>query len=58
MAPAWKNYEKIIIRQHACSTYLLNFKAFVAAIMKIKARAGIIFRNCEKSNDGNPQNRW
>ena len=32
-------------------------QAFVAAIMKLKARAGIIFRNCEKSNDGNPQNR-
>ena len=33
-------------------------QAFVAAIMKLKARAGIIFRNCEKFYDGNPQNRW
>ena len=23
--------------------------------MKLKARAGLIFLNCEKSNDGNPQ---
>ena len=30
----------------------LPIQAFVAAIMKLKARAGIIFRNCEKSNDG------
>ena len=35
----------------------LPIQAFVAAIMKLKARAGIIFRNCEKSNGGNPQNR-
>ena len=25
-------------------------------IMELKARAGTIFRNCEKSNDGNPRN--
>ena len=31
-------------------------QAFVAAIMKIQAKAGIIFCNCEKSNDGNPPN--
>ena len=27
----------------------LPLQAFVTAIMKLKARAGIIFRNCEKS---------
>ena len=32
---------------------LTYIQAFVAAIMKFKARAGIIFRNSEKSNDGN-----
>ena len=35
----------------------LPLQAFVATIMKLKARAGTIFRNCEKSNDGNPQKR-
>ena len=33
----------------------LTFQAFVATIMKLKARAGTIFFNCEKSNDGNPR---
>ena len=32
-------------------------QAFVAAILKLKERAGIIFRNFEKSNDGNPRRR-
>ena len=32
-------------------------QAFVAAIMKLKARAGIIFHNCEKSNDGSPRKK-
>ena len=31
-------------------------QAFVAAIIKLKARAGNIFRHSEKSNDENPQN--
>ena len=31
---------------------------FVATIMELKARAGTIFRNCEKFNDGNPRKRW
>ena len=33
---------------------LIPIQAFAEAIMKLKARAGIIFRTCEKSNDGNP----
>ena len=33
---------------------ILPIQAFVAAFMKLKTRAGIIFHNCEKSNDGNP----
>ena len=41
---------------HACSIYLY-IEAFVAKIMELKARAGTIFRNCEKSNDGNPRKR-
>ena len=37
---------------------LLPLQAFVATIMKLKARADITLRNCEKSNDGiNPQKR-
>ena len=36
----------------------LPLQAFFAVIMKLNARAGIIFRNCEKSNDGNPRKRW
>ena len=32
---------------------IIPLEAFVAAIMELKARAGIIFRNYEKSNDGN-----
>ena len=35
----------------------LPLQAFVAAIMKLKARAGTIFCNCEKSNDGNPRKK-
>ena len=35
----------------------LPLQAFAATIMKSKARAGTIARNCEKSNDGNPQKR-
>ena len=33
----------------------LPLQAFVATILKLKAKAGTIFGNCEKSNDGNPQ---
>ena len=33
----------------ACMFHL-SLRRFVAAIMKLKARAGIIFPNCEKSN--------
>ena len=40
---------------HITGITLTPATAFVAAIMKLKARAGISFRNCEKSNDGNPQ---
>ena len=49
-----------VCRIHKAVPLRLRIQAFVAAIMKLKARAGIIFRNCEKSNDpkdGNPQNR-
>ena len=33
----------------------LRHQALVATIMELKARAGTIFRNCEKSNNGNPR---
>ena len=29
----------------------------MTTIMELKARAGTIFHNCEKSNDGNPRKR-
>ena len=48
--------KKLLEGATAC-LFHLPLQAFVAAIMKLKARAGIIFRNCEKSNDGNLQNR-
>ena len=41
----------------ACLFYL-PLQALVATITELKARAGTIFRNCEKSNDGgNPWKR-
>ena len=46
--------KKIIRRGHSMPVPL-PIQAFVAAIMKLKARVGIVFRNWEKSNDGNPQ---
>ena len=49
MAPAWK---KLLEGSTAC-LFHLPIPAFVAAIMKLKTRAGIIFRNCDKSNDKN-----
>ena len=50
-----KNYQKG--PYHA--PFHLPLQAFVAAtcIMKLRARAGIIFHNCEKFDVGNPQNR-
>ena len=44
--------KKLSERATACPFHLL-LQAFVAVFMKLNARAGIIFRNCEKSNDGN-----
>ena len=35
----------------------LPLLALVATIIKLKVRVGIIFSNCEKSNNGNPQKR-
>ena len=35
----------------------LPFQALVATITELKAKAGTIFRNCEKSNDENPLKR-
>ena len=53
MAPALKNLSE---GATAC-LFHLPIQAFVAAIMKLKARADINFSNSEKSNDGSPQNR-
>ena len=57
MAPAKK---KLSEGATACLFHLpiQHVQAFVAAIMKLKVRAGIMFCNGEKSNDGNPRNRW
>ena len=50
---AEENYrDKKILR-----VLVLPLQAFVATNMKLKERAGIISRNCEKSNDGNPEKR-
>ena len=43
--------KKLLEGATAC-LFHLPLQAFVAAIMKLKARAGIMFRNYEKSNDG------
>ena len=53
MAPAQK---KLSEGTTAC-LFHLPLQALVATIMKLKARAGTIFHNCEKSNDGNPRKR-
>ena len=53
--PSYKNgtcVKKLSEGATAC-LFHLSLQAFVASIMKSKARAGIIFHNCEKSNDGN-----
>ena len=53
MAPALKKLAE------GTTAYLfhLPLQALVATIMELKARAGTIFHNCEKSNDGNPRKR-
>ena len=57
-------FASFLQKKHLCkkkseraTAYLfhLPIQAFVATIIKLKARAGIIFRNCEKPNDGNPR---
>ena len=45
-------YKKLSEGATACLFHLPP-QALVAAITELKARAGTIFRNCEKSNDGN-----
>ena len=36
---------------------LTELQTLVATITELKASAGTIFHNCEKSNDGNPHKR-
>ena len=46
---------KIILEGATACLLHLPIQAFVATITKLKARAGTISRNGEKSNDGNPR---
>ena len=48
--------KKIVTRGHSMPVPLTS-SSICCSYHEIKARAGISFRNCEKSNDGNPQNR-
>ena len=45
--------KKLLERATSC-LFDLPLQAFAATIMELKTRAGTIFSNCEKSNDGTP----
>ena len=52
----FQKFKKLLKGATACLSHL-PLQALVATITKLKARAGTIFHNCEKSNDGNPWKR-
>ena len=50
-------WEKMIRRGHSMHVPLTSDSSICCSYHEIKGESGIIFRNCEKSTDGNPQNK-
>ena len=53
----WHLRKKKLSEGTTACLFHLPLQALVATIMELKARAGTIFHNCEKTNDGNPRKR-